>query len=79
MGYSFIAVIFMMIAFNVRYAVTKIIGEYRKDKALIAKRAIVQENLESFLKHDEIKKRVMLERRGIKRDLPNSQGNVPSI
>ena len=41
MGYSFIAVIFMMVAYNLKYAITKIFGEYRKEKALIAKRAIV--------------------------------------
>lgn len=70
MGYSFVANILLMISCNLYYGISKILIEYRKEKSLLAQRQIVQENLASFKRLDDMKKRVRRERRCIKRDVP---------
>lgn len=41
MGYSFVGVIITMVGCNLYYGISKMIVEYRSEKALIAKRKFV--------------------------------------
>ena len=78
MGYTFNAVILVMVGGSLYYGVSNLLIEYRNTKALEARRVEVQLHLKSILRRDEEQKRVRREKRCIKRDMLNYPGNEES-